>query len=283
MIQCRSKIAILLATYNGAAFLREQLDSLLHQSCQDWCLYVHDDGSADDTCLILSEYAKTHPDKIILLDYPPQGGACRNFWSLLERIQSDYYMFCDQDDVWLPEKIEQEMLAMQIAEQNNPEKAVVVATDLKVVDSQLQLIDDSLWHMAGIYPQYVQKFDEMAANTLVTGCTILMNQKVKDVLRPLTPRVFMHDAWIASCVRKAQGVLECLPVPMVLYRQHGGNTLGAQSVARQPLRGRLKRLRRSRKINRDIYRMLSELHYGSILKFVYYKYMYRIRIKRDRY
>ena len=100
-----NSIAILMATYNGETYLKEQIDSLLAQTCQDWHLYVHDDGSKDGTVAIVKGYAEQYPEKVTLLDYPPQGGPCKNFLSMMEKVEAPYYMFCDQDDVWMPEKL----------------------------------------------------------------------------------------------------------------------------------------------------------------------------------
>ena len=100
------QIAILMATYNGEKYLGEQIDSILAQSYQDWHLYIHDDGSRDNTAAILRQYATDYSEKITILDYPSQGGACRNFLSMLEKVDAPYYMFSDQDDIWLHEKIE---------------------------------------------------------------------------------------------------------------------------------------------------------------------------------
>jgi rhamnosyltransferase len=97
-------IAILLATYNGGQYLMEQLDSLLQQTCQEWTLYIHDDGSTDNTYDILREYSQKHSN-IYVLEYESQRGAMGNFLSLLQRVEADYYMFCDQDDVWLKQKV----------------------------------------------------------------------------------------------------------------------------------------------------------------------------------
>ena len=133
-------IAILMATYNGEKYLREQIDSLLNQTCQDWHLYVHDDGSKDGTVNIVKSYAERYPDKVTLLDYPPQGGACRNFLSLLEKAEARYYMFCDQDDVWLPEKIALSLEEMKRQEALHLQKPVVIHTDLHIVDDKLTVI-----------------------------------------------------------------------------------------------------------------------------------------------
>lgn len=105
-ITCPNTIAILMATYNGEKYLGEQIESILAQTYKDWHLYIHDDGSKDNTVTILKEFVAKHSQQITLLEYSSQGGACRNFLSMLERVDAPYYMFSDQDDVWLNEKIE---------------------------------------------------------------------------------------------------------------------------------------------------------------------------------
>jgi glycosyltransferase involved in cell wall biosynthesis len=102
-VKSTSTIAILMATYNGEKYLGEQIDSLLAQTNMDWQLYIHDDGSTDNTQAILQEYAQKHSN-IHILEYESQRGAMKNFLSLLQRVEADYYMFCDQDDVWLKQK-----------------------------------------------------------------------------------------------------------------------------------------------------------------------------------
>ena len=265
-----SRIAILMATYNGAKYLREQIDSILRQTCSNWVLYIHDDGSADSTCDIAKDYSSRYPDKIVILDYASQGGACMNFLSMLRSVDADYYMFSDQDDVWMDDKIEKEWNRLRKEEESHPDKPVVVFSDLIVTDSALQPVHRSLWTIAGIYPQYITNFSEMAANTLVTGCTMLFNRKVKDLLPATSKHVTMHDAWIACCTMKNGGFL--LPVwePTVLYRQHGANTLGAQNVAGKSLFQKILNFSSSYQINKANYLMLKDLSYGSMFKYIWY-------------
>ena len=101
----RMKVAILLATYNGEKYLRAQLDSLYAQSYRDWKLYVNDDGSTDGTLTILQEYAQRYGN-IDLQVNEHSLRSLRNFMDLLRRAEADYYIFSDQDDVWMPEKVE---------------------------------------------------------------------------------------------------------------------------------------------------------------------------------
>lgn len=274
-----NNIAILMATYNGEKYLREQIDSLFAQTCQDWHLYVHDDGSSDGTVAILKEYEEKNPSRITLMEYPSQGGACKNFLSMLERVEAPYYMFTDQDDVWMPEKIDLEYEKLKLLEEETGKKPIVVYSDLMVTDSQLHTISPSLWLIAGIYPDLVKSFDEMAANTLMSGCTMIFNHSVKQIMPPYTDKITMHDAWIACCVAKNNGVLYPIKRPTIYYRQHSSNTLGAQDIRNPTLRQRLMRFTTSYSRNKRHYLMLRELSYGSIFKYIYYKLAYRKKIR----
>lgn len=133
-------IAILMSTYNGSLFIKEQIESILKQTNKEWLLYIRDDGSTDDTRMILQEYTRKNPSKIHLLhDEFMNIGAGRSFMHLLEVVNADYYMFCDQDDVWMENKIERTYLYLRNLEQKfGKNTAIGVFTDLTVVDSNLK-------------------------------------------------------------------------------------------------------------------------------------------------
>lgn len=281
---CQAKVAILMATYNGAKYLGEQLDSLFSQTFADWHLYVHDDGSTDDTLRIIDDYARKHPGRMTLMDYPSQGGPCRNFLSMLQRIEAPYYMFCDQDDVWLPEKIEVSLREMTAKEQASPGTCIVVCSDLMIVDERLQELYPSMWNYLSIYPQYIKDFRDSGASAIVTGCTMLFNRRAKDACRPYSPAVMMHDCWVCLCTLQQHGQLSGLPRPLVRYRQHGHNSLGAGvSSSQVTLLYRLRHFQELYKYNADYYRMLQALGYGSVFKFLAAKLRYRQRIKQGHY
>ena len=105
-------IAILLSTYNGSKYLREQLNSIIDQTVKDWILYVRDDGSTDETIDIIKEYVSLYPNINYIEDIQNLGSA-RSFMKLLSLVEADHYMFCDQDDVWLPTKIEVSLMEMK--------------------------------------------------------------------------------------------------------------------------------------------------------------------------
>ena len=272
-----SAIAILMATYNGEKFLAEQIDSLLAQTCQDWHLYVHDDGSADDTLAIVRRYIRKYPEKISLFDYPAQGGACRNFMSLLEKVEAQYYMFCDQDDVWINTKIEMELSEMVKLEKQNKGLPIIVNSDLTVVDADLQTIHPSYWQFQNIYPEFVKRLEDFSATNVVTGCTMLFNQQAKTIIQKPYHRAVMHDAWITLCVVANNGILYNMETPTVLYRQHGNNAIGAKDVKRLTIRYRLQHLVELTTIFCNQYRQLNAISRVSLIAYI------RSKIKYKRY
>ena len=280
-------IAILMATYNGERYLKEQIDSLLAQTWEDWHLFVHDDGSTDSTVAMIKGFVEKYPDKVTLLDYPAQGGPCKNFLSMMERVEAPYYMFCDQDDVWMPEKIDLSMQEMKRLEEVHPEKPVVVFTDLFVVDEQLNVTYDSMWRYTGIVPQYIRTFNDTGGHTsIATGCTMLFNKLSKVCYGHYSAeKAIMHDCWVCLCTLREGGIVQGINRQLVRYRQHGHNCLGAAETKAPDVNicYRLRHIDKVYRSNRNYYVMLRSLGYGSVVKYLYYKFMYKKRIRRGRY
>ncbi len=274
-------IAILMATYNGEAFLQEQLDSLHAQTEQGFTIYVHDDGSKDRTPEILQQDATRHTN-LKILAYPSTGGAKNNFLSLLDRIDSAYYMFCDQDDVWLDHKIATSFARLKQLEASKQSKPALVYSDLRVVDRQLNMLHESFWQHSGIHPACIRNFDELAAGFLATGCAMMFNRAARDatLLHDATAAT-MHDAWVTACTMKHSGRVEAISEPLVLYRQHEANTLGAQDVAANTWARKLLQLKRLYRKNQVQYRMFQSLGYGSVLKYIVNKVKFNIRIQQE--
>lgn len=225
------QIAILMATYNGGSFIKEQLDSLLNQSYQDWVCYIHDDGSTDNTVDVIRKYCDDYKGKFILADYPKQGGAKKNFLSLLNFHKSKYHehyiMFSDQDDVWLPKKVEatyQRMIELERKEQGKP---CLVFTDLKVVDKSLGIISESFMQYSKHNPDKLTVRDMYVANP-APGCTMMINRELENLAVKYTDagRIEMHDWWCMA-IAATFGKIAYLNEATIMYRQHGNNTLGA--------------------------------------------------------
>lgn len=272
-------IAILLATYNGERYLREQLDSLFSQTFKDWTLYIHDDGSTDNTLEIVKEYQLSH-NNIQILGYPSTGGAKNNFLSMLRHVDADYYFFCDQDDVWAKDKVEISLTTMQLEERAHPDKPVIVCCDLFVVDEKLHIISNSFFDYQNIHPEYLTTFNELGASNICPGCTMVINRRSKEAVVFPADKATMHDSWIILCTMRANGIVNCIRKSLVYYRQHGDNTLGARDASKITLAYKLRHLRNVIRLNWMTYRMLRALNYGSIMKFLYYKRLYVKRIAK---
>lgn len=272
-------IAVLLATYNGGKYIWEQLESLFQQSCKLFHLYVRDDGSSDDTLKIVEQFHEMFPDKVtILKDSQKHRGAAKSFMYLLENVDSEYYMFCDQDDIWLPEKIEKTFARMNDIEKVITEKGtaakkvpILVATDLGVVDEQLNLLSYSFNKDLKI--DVFRRHPELiCVRHVVTGCTMMFNRATKQASLPMSPRATMHDEWIALCVHFKGGVISIIDDSPILYRQHTSNTLGAE----QARKGFFARAI-ARAGQKQFFQVAKLLHkdFGlSYLKFLMYKILY---------
>lgn len=229
-----SRVTILLAAYKGKGYAGAMIDSILAQDCDDWELILSDDGT--DTETLLAEYAARFPERIHLhVSGRRFGSAQKHFLYLMQQFgTADYLMFCDQDDVWHPDKVRKTLLTMQKAEQEAREETgerlpVLVHTDLRVVDGNLQPIDESFMHYSRLDGSRLA-LNELLIQNVVTGCTLMIN-------RPLTAlalegagqeKMLMHDWWIALCAA-AFGRSVFLPEATIDYRQHGGNVVGAKS------------------------------------------------------
>ncbi|TWJ33021.1 glycosyltransferase family 2 protein [Geobacter argillaceus] len=233
-------IDILLATYNGSDYLIEQLDSIIGQTFADWRLLARDDGSTDTTPEILRAYQAQLPDRITIV--PGEGrslGARGNFAALMARADGDYLMFCDQDDVWLPDKIEQTLAEMRRLEKSHGETTpLMVHTDLAVVDEALRGVADSLWRFQHSDPVGGKALNRLLVQNTVTGCTVMINRALLELALPIPPEAVMHDWWLALAAT-AFGVIGHVAVPMVLYRQHGANDIGARPFNVRDIVGQL--------------------------------------------
>lgn len=236
IIRLNEEIAILMATYNGEKYLAEQLDSLLNQTCQNWHLYIHDDGSKDGTVSVLKKYAERVPGKITLIDAPPTGSAKNNFLFLLNTVEAPYIMFCDQDDVWVGDKTEKTYLEMKRMEDNAP---ALVFADLQVVDQDRNLVAPRMSRYQKLNLKKKKPEDFLAEN-VVTGCTVMINRKMAALARKAADpsRIIMHDWWMAIIAARF-GVIACINEPLVQYRQHGINSIGAKKLGKDYIIQRL--------------------------------------------
>ena len=225
-------IDILLATYNGAAWLRPQIESLLAQDYPVFRVLVSDDGSNDDTVQILREYERRAPGRFLLTPTSTPGqGAKRNFEHLMQcclaQGQARWFAFADQDDVWSPGKLSlcaAHMLSLEA--KAGPAAPCLVHTDLQVVDSRGRLIHPSLARYEGLDPAVATRESLLSVNE-VTGCTVLGNRRLLELALPFPQAAIMHDWWCA--VIAGSGARVYVAQPTVYYRQHAANQIGARN------------------------------------------------------
>jgi len=209
------RIAIALATYNGAAFLRPMLDSLTAQTLPPWKVVVVDDGSQDSTLDILNCYQERLPLEIHARAL--NAGHRATFNEALQLCRdADLVALADQDDIWLPEKLE--TLAGALGE------ADLVHSDARTIHADGSPRDAS-WHATMRLPATQRTESYLVGLNNVTGCTALFRASLLAHALPIPAGVPVHDWWIALQASLGRGIV-FVNCPLVLYRLHGGNAVG---------------------------------------------------------
>ncbi|NLF31863.1 MAG: glycosyltransferase family 2 protein [Planctomycetes bacterium] len=235
-------VDILLATYNGARWLEPLLASLDAQTHPHWRLIARDDGSTDDTPARLDAFAAGRGERVrILRDDRGSLGARGNFAALLDASQAPYAMFCDQDDVWLPDKIAVTLDRMRILEAaRGADTPLLVHTDLAVVDADLAPVAGSYWAYQRFAPARRMCFSRLLVQNVVTGCATMINAALRERAAPIPVEAVMHDWWLALAAA-AFGTIEAIERPTLLYRQHGSNDTGAKRWGCRYVAGQVRR------------------------------------------
>ncbi len=230
------KIDILLATFNGEKYLAEQIDSILSQTISDWRLLIRDDGSSDQTEKIIKHYVKQFPYKIIhILDTDINLGVTRNFERLMEYSTAPYIMFCDQDDIWNPDKIETSLYKLHtMEEQYGSNIPLLVYTDLSVCDEEGILMANSFWKYQGSDPFLPLDYAKALVQNNATGNTFIFNRMLCDCALPFPPDAVMHDWW-SALIALYLGKIDYITNQTLRYRQHSTNVSGIKGRATLPI------------------------------------------------
>ena len=216
------RVDIALATYNGARFLPEQLDSLVTQTYPSLRICVSDDGSSDDTLKVIE--GRHGPLDIHVAPMNSQRSITRNFENALCCTDAPYVALCDQDDVWDPRKIK--MLQAKVAAFEAKFGVGVPALafcDLAIVDETLGVINASYFR-SSIKSGEASGFSDFVLNNHVPGCAMLMNRALLDIALPFPP-LDIHDHWLIQ-LAAIFGHVGHVDAPLVRYRQHGSNSIG---------------------------------------------------------
>lgn len=221
------KIHILLSTYNGEQFLAEQIQSIQQQTVQDWKLLIRDDGSTDRTREIIREFvAQDSRIHWINENESKNLGVIKSFHNLAQFEEANVYFFSDQDDVWLPQKLE---LSLAEARKYPAEMPLLVYMDLTVVNQDLEVLSSSMIRSQSGHAN-TELVQELTENT-VTGGVAMVNHALIQLWNQ-TEDILMHD-WYLALLATAFGKLVYIDQPGELYRQHEHNVLGARTWSKR--------------------------------------------------
>ena len=221
-------IDILLATYNGEKYLKEQIESILNQTYSNIRLIISDDCSTEKTKEIIKAYEEKD-NRIISYFHEKNLGYVKNFEFLLSKVENEIYMLSDQDDVWLPTKVE------HTYEKLKETDADLVFTDLEVVNEKLETIYPSFndfMLLSRKIKKYLHSYRLQYLYNCVTGCTLMSKKKFIKMILPIPTqsKYAIHDTWIA-CTVANNGKMEYLDEKTIKYRQHGNNQVGTDKIS----------------------------------------------------
>ncbi|MDT8429093.1 MAG: glycosyltransferase family 2 protein [Pseudomonadales bacterium] len=251
------QVLILLPVYNGARYLRPQLDSVLAQTFSSFHVLCRDDGSSDESMALLQSYAQQHPQKFTVFAGDKRLGASGSYSCLMEAALKHpfanspdcYIALCDQDDIWHPDRLRScidTITAVENPSDNNSSnsaldktlaKALIVHSDLRVIDGQGQEIASSFMAYQGLHAEQTLFRSQLLSNT-ITGCTCLFNMALLRLAAPIPDKAIMHDWWLALTA-SAFGQIIPIKRALVDYRQHDSNTLGAREFQQDERAGTL--------------------------------------------
>lgn len=217
-----NNIAILLSLYNGEKFLYQQIESIINQTQNNWNLFIRDDGSSDSTVSIISDFVSKDERIHFLEDSVLHRGIKQSFLWLLSQVNADYYLFCDQDDVWLPEKIQE---TVKILENVSKDIPTMACCDLQLVNQKLEIINDSMWETHHI-SKLVDNDKGLYIASMFPGCTMGFNQSAKHLILKETYNFDLHDQLVSFVIKKNEGKIIPIHKSLIKYRQHSKNVVG---------------------------------------------------------
>jgi glycosyltransferase involved in cell wall biosynthesis len=230
------RLSIAMATWNGARYLREQLDSFRGQTRLPDEVVVCDDHSTDGTAAILDEFRRSAPFPVNVSINPERMGYVGNFEQAVRMCDGDVIFLSDQDDVWLPEKLAEH----EAVYRSRPEVGMAFS-DGKVVDSDLALLPLSLYEYVGATPKRLGRFaagrglDLFIRKPMAYGCTLSIRSDLRPLILPIPPH-WIHDVWFQTAISVLAEIQPILK-PLILYRRHYAQTVGVSIKGKRPTEG----------------------------------------------
>ncbi len=220
-------IGIALATFNPTPrFFEKQIQSLIDQTHSDWICCISDDSPNIRVREYIQEFTTRDPRIQYYQNDGANRGAFYNFENALKHLPNTCiaYAFCDQDDLWLPEKLEKQLQCL-----NENSKRSLVHSDLILCDEEERVLANSCWRQEGRTFSKKQELRSLVLQNRVTGCACLFSQAARTMALPFPKGVtseYLHDQWLAGVSLTIGEIFE-IPQPLIMYRQHKGNVVGA--------------------------------------------------------
>jgi rhamnosyltransferase len=231
-----SVVCILMATYNGEKFIKQQIESIQCQTYENWILLIRDDKSTDETLKILNQLSQIDSRIKLISDNKPNLGVKKNFSELMKlgyRTNSHYFLLADQDDFWVKNKIEIMLKEISLRESSLiPHFPVLIYSDMEVVNEKLELIAPSFMNYQLLKHPKIHSLGQLLVQNTITGCASMFNKELLFIAKNIPDEAIVHDWWIALCA-SVSGRIYFLPTPLVKYRQHGNNQIGAKGVIKR--------------------------------------------------
>lgn len=217
-------ISVCIATYNGGKYIREQIDSILPQLGTDDEIIISDDGSTDDTLPIIQAY---NDKRIHIIEGPKKHNLILNFECALNEAKGNYIFLADQDDVWLPGKIETCMKYLQ--------RYCCVVSDCYVTDAELNIIENSFQQMSHAK---TGKWHNLLIKNAYLGCCMAFRRELLDKALPFPMATPMHDIWLGNVAAFKYNMV-FIAEKLVYFRRHHGNASSTASPSKYPLTRKL--------------------------------------------
>ena len=245
----KKKIEVLLSTYNGEKYLREQIDSILNQKGSHQIdLVVRDDGSSDGTIAILKSYEEKYPERVTV-NFEKNIGYIHSFFELIRGAEGyDYYALSDQDDIWLEDKIE---TAIKACEAEGYEGPLLYGSCSFLVNDKLEVMGETQKNLKGI------TWDNLLIQNFFPGHTQVFNNALCEVLKTEVDcsKIYVHDFWI-TYMAFLHGKAIFDNESHTFYRQHGTNTVGFGKNSVEWIMERIRRIGHS-----DNKKIATQIHY----------------------
>jgi glycosyltransferase involved in cell wall biosynthesis len=258
-------VSVAMCTYNGTKYVGEQLRSLVKQTVLPNELIICDDGSTDGTWWVLEAFSHTLPFKIQKFANEKPLGVTRNFEKAIQACTSDIIFLCDQDDVWLPHKVEK----IRTFFEENPACEVIFG-DAQLIDDEGKELPETLWPKVRFRQHQMAQWSRGEATQVMlqgnraTGCTMAVRRRFVAQILPFPTHIpnYIHDTWIAMTAA-VMGVIEPLAEPLIKYRQHEQQQVGTREKPNQAAVGFWQRFGRPRA--EKLAPILSELTHTKLL------------------